>query len=600
MQTQSTSESSTSSSPFAAAAGRSRDADKSPALALFRQNPFRVLRLSVESTAQEALWKGEKLKTLVRADIDDGDGDLTPWLKRGDEIDLQHAMQALEEPMKRIVEQLSWFDFTRDAHGGLLEKALLEQNADGLAEYLDVSADDDGIPARLNRANLRLLLGFSRMHGTGPQAADANAAAGADKTAALSFSSSGGLSAVNEPHLLLFAAGSTDAWVGLVEAGVRDWEALLDDDAFEIYVNERIAFLADDRLVDEDAEAIAAALRTRLADLMAGEMKQSMVGGRSLESAALAGVVSGSSFDAASWGLSLRPLRHVFERELQELNRLVDDSGPANVDDVDLFLRRLARVRARWERLDTQGLLGLAAIVDDAVVRAFDRLRTIEVDVGAADGLRKALERARTTAHSDAIKERVKAYANSFEEYMKHGVCAYCRKREYDPDNAVMLTGQMVTGVTHSYNTVTTHYKLQGAAIPRCLACADYQLFQKKLSWLAAFAAAVVIPLVLYGSRFGLEGAMVIATATVGAGFGAAALARWLMAREAGDGTSNKSAEQSEAGQRLRGDGYKIVKVDIEKKAVSRWVAVANPTSPWVGIVLLIIGAYIGCGILFS
>src|SRR5688500_5550873 len=147
---------------------------RSPGLDFFRVNPFRTLRVPIRIPAQEALWKSEKALSRLRAGLEPPEPDLVPWLAPPDEFDIREGAQKMEEPLRRLREQLLWFDFALDLHGQLLQEALSTQAGSKLSEYLAVSEGSLGgagphspsvIAHRVNQANLRLLLGLSELHG---------------------------------------------------------------------------------------------------------------------------------------------------------------------------------------------------------------------------------------------------------------------------------------------------------------------------------------------------------------------------------------------------------------------------------------------------
>ena len=179
--------------PGSADAAEGVDVVRSPGLATFRLNAFRVLRLKVSAAANEAVWKSEKILARRRAGLDDPDPEIIGWLPLPDEIDLREAAQRLEEPLRRLRDQLLWFDFEGDPRGDVLRRALSDADMDALVGYLatndkdlqseeEEEADDDDtdyeerarkrqmplIAHRLNQANARFLLALSWLHETGP------------------------------------------------------------------------------------------------------------------------------------------------------------------------------------------------------------------------------------------------------------------------------------------------------------------------------------------------------------------------------------------------------------------------------------------------
>src|SRR5436305_4201943 len=97
---------------------------RSPILNEVRLNPFRVLRLPVGAGVDEAIWKSEEALTLLRAGVADPDPELLPWLPPPGEPEIRQAVQAAEEPLRRLLARLSWFDFDNDPDAAPLWQAL--------------------------------------------------------------------------------------------------------------------------------------------------------------------------------------------------------------------------------------------------------------------------------------------------------------------------------------------------------------------------------------------------------------------------------------------------------------------------------------------
>ncbi len=122
-------------------------ATRSPVLQQFRTNPFRVLRVSPSIAVDQAIWKAEEALTLLRAGLPRSEPDLLPWLPEPDEPETRQAVQRIEEPLRRLTDELFWFDLDRDADGDLLRRALVELEPAVLNEYLGRCVHD-GLPHR--------------------------------------------------------------------------------------------------------------------------------------------------------------------------------------------------------------------------------------------------------------------------------------------------------------------------------------------------------------------------------------------------------------------------------------------------------------------
>ncbi|WP_163995570.1 hypothetical protein [Pyxidicoccus caerfyrddinensis] len=533
-------------SPAAAAlpssdAGDSRALARSVGVNQFRLNPFRVLGVPVDVEASKALWRAEKLLTRARAGLPPAEASALPWLSGADELEVQQAAQKMEEPLRRLSEQLLWFDFGLDPRGEELKRALTGPDPVALAAYRSLrdedlqalvpevpdegAADMKAVTERLvkllahraNQANLRLVLAFSAMYGLGPSSEDGGARAGGGPV--LSWEQREGLRVVVDPHALFGADGKGAAWQAELTEALARWSALLQDSWFPTFLGYQITRLGDDLVSADDCEPLIAALRTRLADLVVGEMKQRLMGGFADEARALSRIASGSGLEPQVWTLAFRPLRSLFRAELAQLDTLVDESHPVHLNDVSLYLDRLDALNASWREIDSKQLLGLAVLIDEAVLRAFDRVRTLDFPLTGIGAVNAVLAEARRVANSESVKERIAAFRSRLEG-RKDELCHYCRKREQDFEYAAMLSGRVETGRSHGFNSTTVHYRIRSLPILRCASCAKLHDYLASMGNWAVGAAAVTFALavVLFAGSGGLLWGVLLA-GLVGLGF---------------------------------------------------------------------------------
>src|SRR5690606_7636103 len=180
--------------------------------------------------AEEAVWKSEKALSRMRAGLEPPEPDLVPWLAPPDEFDIREGAQKMEEPLRRLREQLLWFDFGEDPHGRLLEAALSEQEGVLLGEYL--AKDDPSVAHRVNQANLRLLLDLSAMHGV--ELVDKGSPGGPRRPSppSLAWKEESGIRIVLDPHVALANAaahfpGAAHGKLSRLADALARWGALL-------------------------------------------------------------------------------------------------------------------------------------------------------------------------------------------------------------------------------------------------------------------------------------------------------------------------------------------------------------------------------------
>jgi hypothetical protein len=507
--------------------GDSRVLARSVGLGQFRLNPFRVLGLPVDVEASKALWRAEKLLTRARAGLPPAEPPVLPWLPTADELEIQQAAQKVEEPLRRLSEQLLWFDFALDPKGEELKRALTGPDLAALQAYRALRAEELQVQVpeqfeapgadpnalmeqkvvrllahRVNQANLRLVLAFSAMYGLGPSSQQATARA--DAGPKLSWEQRQGLKVVANPHALFGAGGGQNAWQAELTEALHRWALLLQEPWFPTFLTYQITRLGDELVSAEDREPLVAALRTRLADLVVGELKQRLLGGFVDEARTLSRIASGSGLDPQVWTLAFRPLRSLFRAELAQLDPLVDESKPVHLQDVSLYLTRLQALNGTWQEIDSKQLLGLAALIDEAVLRAFDRVRALDFPLTGIGAVDQVLLQAQKVANSQSVRERITAFRTRLSG-RKEELCSYCQKREQDFEYAAVLSGRVETGRSHGFNSTTVHYRVRSLPILRCASCAKLHQFLNSMNkW--AWGAAVMM-LVLYVGLFVAEGA---------------------------------------------------------------------------------------------
>jgi len=549
-------------------AGRDEAAGtRSPGLDFFRVNPFRTLRIPLRIPAQEALWKSEKALSRLRAGLDPPEPDLVPWLAPPDEFDIREGAQKMEEPLRRLREQLLWFDFDQDPHGKLLEQALAEQQASQLAEYL--AKEDRSVAHRVNQANLRLLLGLSAMHGVEL----VNKGNGAKKTSppSLSWRDEGGLRTVLDPHVAVASMKSTFAPpgdLGRLGDALARWGQLLKDPELQPYIHAEIEALGDELVGKDDVDTITYAVSSALADIVVGEARLQMSRGAIDKVLDLVRLAAASGIDPVFWTTAFRPLRQSFQAEVSELDALLE--GTPKINDVDIYLARLEAVTKPWAQIRDEGVLGLDQIVDVAVVRAVDAIRALDHPAVILDRIFEVLGRAERIARSESARERSREYRTVLEKY-RDVLCHYCQKRGADLEKSAVLKGKkLVSSQYVGYNTIRHTYSLTAGFIPRCGTCAElhaWMHFLTRAMWFASFLGAPFVFWV-FAERGEVFAGFFFAAVLIGLGWGA----KLIVARKATPhGETPYWNFRTTAGyRRIAGEGYSITKHDYRKNAYDR------------------------------
>ncbi|MEO8699996.1 MAG: hypothetical protein ABI867_08125 [Kofleriaceae bacterium] len=551
--------------PATAESAADRSLLRSPGLNQFRKNPFRLLRLPITATAKQAVWQCDKALARARVGMALPDPDPVPWLAAGDEIEIQEAAQTMESPLARLVEQLLWFDDPE------ILAALAAEDATKLRGYLE-HAQDLPIGELLDRANLRLLLGFSMLRGIGPMLAAGSSAS----TAALAWKANGGLRLVEDPHKALVSQASTLAtltWALAIGDGLATWGGALSKPALAEHVRTKIASLDDELLGADDVEAVLSAIRTRLADLVVGETKHEMSLGKVKNVAQLSAVAGKCGIDSEVWLVAFRPLRAQFQAELAELAPEAE-TGKGPIEDVAAYLDRLATLADRWRPLDEAQLLGLSSLIDDAAADAFERLRATPWEQQLAPRFREVLDRVSSLAASTSVKERIRGYEGRLADVQK-AMCHFCGKRELEGPWCASLSSQVETSREQYGNTIHVQYKLGARPVARCSRCAQIHGFIRKSGHLTfgALATSVLFISILHPATWfksiSMGAGLVLFAVGIAAAFGLGYAGRSIVAslivpkgeRTFGDYYGSRAFEG------LREDGFMSMKYDFRPNA---------------------------------
>jgi hypothetical protein len=465
----------------------------------------------VQAGVDEAIWRAEELLTRMRAGLVEASSDLVPWLGEPDEHEVRQAVQRIEEPLRRLVDELFWFDLASDPHGELLRKALTGMSAVDLEAYLATAveipapppqaasngdgngdgADAAGIAASgpgegattataaaLNQANLRLMLAGLALVDALPAEVNLPGAARTDAAVtavALPWKRRDGSVTVEDVHALDLTAGRLahrlDRCRALWSDALARWVRVLSHPAVAALVGARANRLEDDSVNEEDAEAVLAGDESRLTDLVAGEIKAQHLANRPERVQLLVEAAAASGLDPRRWIFALRTLRPLFRSEAAELEPLLGDPESPRLDDIRLYLDRVEALSQRWAAIDSQGFLGLAEVADEAVVHAVNRL-TAHENYGIIRRLKELLQKCTVLASADSLRHRIAAAVARLEGLAKYA-CHFCRRNEMDLESSVVLEAKKETHRTYGFNSTTIHYLTTKDIVYRCRRCAE-------------------------------------------------------------------------------------------------------------------------------
>jgi hypothetical protein len=600
-------------------------ANRSPVLSQFRTNPFRVLRARLDVGVDEAVWKSEEALTRLRAGLGLADGELIPWLAEPDEPEIRQAVQRIEEPLRRLTDQLFWFDTARDPEGELLGQALATLDPDLLNRYLaggklddlpqsaTPSNDQNGIlvvptneahmageasplcdsgpkemhadvlaaemPRLLNHANLRLLLAALSLYDVLPDGVCISDSPrdGEKASGTINWRWWRGLEMCENPHSLELDRGRrylrARRAVGFWNDALAYWLRLAKATAFHACVQANIARLEDDVVSADDAEVIVNSVTARITDLLVGEVKVQLLAGRIDRVRALLLAAAKSDLEPRRWGLAFKPLRPLFRTEAALLEPLLARDDLC-FDDCALYLARLKTLRSRWATLDSKGWLGLDELGDEAVVKACASLGSLE-SYYAVDRLKALYGAAMGLASADSLKERITAAVsriNGFEHYS----CHFCKSREMNLFSSVVIKGKRESHRSYGFNSTTVHYFVKANIIPRCSRCSDLHAYCWNCSSTSRKALGVALAASIgylawaksLGSDHELGGFLVLAAIAALIIWLPGLLIRWtaaLLATPRGERRYWR-ASTAKAYQEMKSEGYKL-SVDYRRDA---------------------------------
>ena len=461
-----------------------------------------------------------------------------------------------------------------------LQAGLTDKDRRKLAEYLALeevelgrTAPEEGhardlalVAHRLNQANARVLLGLSWLHGVRLVSDEATRAENGGPPS-LAWNTKGAFAQVDDPHRLL-AGSASFPWSATFAQGLARWGALARDPAFATYVSAQVAALGDDLVGEGDVESITGGVSVALTDLVVGEARLQMSLGRVDNVLELAKLATKSGIDAVYWTTAFRPLRAVFQAEIDELQGLLE--GSPGVRDVELYLRRVKALTAPWAEVKDDGVIGTDQLIDGAVMRAVDQLRVLDYPAVILEPMFDVLTQAESLARSDSVRERAREFRKVLERY-REVLCHYCHKRGAALEASVVLRARKVLSSQYvGYNTIRTTYSVTAGFVPRCESCAELHDWATHFGRYLIIAAVVAAPIAWWGTKLVVRGWQQFLPAAGILLF--AFLVKWLVAALVTPRGERAywSYATSPGYMRLKGEGYGITKRDYRKDAYAK------------------------------
>jgi hypothetical protein len=447
----------------------------------------------------------------------------------------------------------------------------------------------------INQANLKLLLALCIFHGIGLQTNDKANQSNYKITDSITFSwkKAADFSFVMNPHELMGSGGDTVLrnldWKELWTDALNSWSKILTSTHFSSYLTYLFNKLGDEMLDEGAIETIIHAIHVRLADILVGEIKNSLNKGKDAQVSSLVDIAANARFDRPVWKVCFNTLNYFFQSDLSEINCLIEDDTAVTKDNIRHYFRRIDEIKLKWKGIDPLNTLGLLKIVDDSVLKGLDAIASLDYYGDHIEIAKNLLSEAVEIAHSNSAKERINTYCSQINQWHQYATCHFCGKRKSDPNYPLIVKGKKETG----RNDNTIYISIKPVAIPRCENCGDFHQFVRKTaSWLCALVLIICLIFLLLIDKDGeiIKGSMAVifaiflfafvlipfttlratVSALRGLGKGFIGLQRRILAFILVPKGQNAfyKVKINEAYQELKESGYDIETIDLSKNAL--------------------------------
>ncbi|MFC5750690.1 hypothetical protein [Actinomadura rugatobispora] len=439
---------------------------------LYRENPFRVAGLSIDAGARDIRRRTEELQ--IKAKIGAGPGSGSTPLPLDPPPDLetaQEAVQRLRDPLRRIEAELFWFWPSHNAASkGVRDEALEALRAGDIARAEELWTNPGPGRATAVAAHNLAVLAHARA---------------------------------------LDAGGLDPAGDELWTKALRNWRAVLGNDAFWDLVAARVREADDPRLGPGSAEELRERLPAALLSISARLVVDVARDGGHAQARAHVDQMSRAGFAERAVGAALRDAsgadtarlramgKSAAERVAADPTRGAEEAGRL-LDQAEPLLAALRAVLPSDDSL----LLGIR---DEIAAHA---MRCVVMYVNKTDGWQDAsapLERALAISATEANRTHVQKNLDTVRDNLVYATCWFCKERK--PDEASIYEQPMYGDVNrqvvpYGYNArqVQTTWRKMSVRVPRCAQCVQAQKSRTGKVWgigcgvnLAVLALAVIL-----------------------------------------------------------------------------------------------------------
>lgn len=435
----------------------------SPAINHFRLNVFRVLRVTVSASLQEAQWQAEKMVSFASLNLSIPDEDPLPWLLPPNESNIRQAAHVIEQPYERLVQQLLWFNRSEEIDPlmdwlascelgsllGFVEQAShlppLNMPVEGdqteeNTETIEVQSDqtdqqeialsseyaiplvpeipDAKIGFRLNCANVNLLLAATLLH---------------------------------YPDIFATTLIENVSWTEMWSASLKIWLELLDSPDFSTYVNDVASQLDDELLDDSAAETAARAIKVVLANMLIEEIKEVILRGDLSLLKQLTAIVAKAGFKNQLWHPLTNSIHALLRPNLITVVKQIENPGVITSSILFKYFSDIEEIIQRWNEIDPRNLLQTHELIDEAVLQGFYAITSLSYVGDLIGKVQDLLDVAASTAQLKSTRERIKAYKTQIIKFHAFETCYYCGKKERDQTKPVVIKSKRIDKVQRHF-----------------------------------------------------------------------------------------------------------------------------------------------------
>jgi len=415
---------------------------------LYRQNAFRVLGLPVSATMRDIKRKQAKLKMREKLGINSTteQGRYLQLKPPPDEGDIAKAMQRLQDPETRLLDELFWFwphDLSLAEDEGL---KLLAENKVNDALALWTKYETEGTSEKVSTHNLAVLYHAS----------------------ALDLEHKVANGSLNEKQMEIYRR----CWKG----AYKRWERLLYDESFWSRLAARIRMLNDPRLTTGSTHRIQNSLPKALLLINARLALQAAEKGKKQDVQRHIMLMQKSGFDQVLVNEALRDAVSNIRQRIKVICDPAESKANKNPEQADKIARRMLKdvkfLLSIIDQLLPEGDLTRGVVHDEIAIKA---LQCQTVYVSKTEDWKRFLEGLESIlplASSKTILSRIEDNIEIAKKLIKVKMCFFCERNMGDDSAVIKVAMHGNIQKQHTgYNQIRTTWQHCEIRVPRCSEC---------------------------------------------------------------------------------------------------------------------------------